>query len=112
MIKTPALRAVVNKAIAALNPRAHYAADTIIGRQRWSGSDLQGKAKKYSYGYSVQRAKAGAALRKAGGWVVAVDRGLLVTAVSIGMDDYGNEIFDTTRGIAVQASAHRARLIK
>jgi len=112
MIKTPALRAVVNAAIAALNPRAHYAADTIVGRQRWSGSDLRGKAKRFGHTYAVQRAKAGAALRRAGGWVVAVDRGLLVTAVSIGVDDYGNEIFDTVRGIAVQASAHRARLIK
>jgi hypothetical protein len=112
MPKTNTLRTVIAAAIAALNPRAHYAADTIVGRQRWSGSDLAGKAKRYSHNYAVQRAKAGAALTKAGGRVVAIDHGLLVTAVAIGQDDYGNLLLDTTKGVAVQASAARARLLR
>jgi hypothetical protein len=111
MIKTNKLATVIAAAIAALNPRANYAADTLMGRQRWSGADLKGKAKKYSYGYAVQRSKAGAALTKAGGSVVAINNGLLVTAVAIGQDDYGNVIFDTPEGLAVQASAARAQLI-
>jgi len=110
-IKTNKLGTVISAAIAALNPRANYAADTIVGIQRWSGADLKGKAKKYSDSYAVQRSKAGAALTKAGGRVVAINNGLRVTAVQVGVDDYGNVIFDTLEGLAVQASAARAKLI-
>jgi len=110
--KTNKLAVVISAALAALNPRAHYAADTIRGRQRWSGSDLKGKAKKFGYGYSVQRDKAYAALRAAGGRIVAINKGLLVTAVQVGVDDYGNMIFDTPKGVAVQISSARARLVR
>ena len=112
MIKTLTLRAVIAAACAALNPRARYAADTITGRQRWSGSDLRGKAKRFGHSYAVQRSKAGAALTKAGGHVIAIDHGLRVTAVFIGQDDYGSAVWDTTRGPAVQTSAARARLVR
>lgn len=54
-------------AAAAASLRGQYARDVVSGRQRWSGSDLRGKARKYGYSYSVQRRKARAALFAAGG---------------------------------------------
>jgi hypothetical protein len=91
--------------------RGQYARDTVAGRQRWSGADLKGKAARYGASYYVQRRKARAALFAAGGCVLTVDHGRDVTAVRVSVDDYGNEVFDTPRGLAVVASAHRARLI-
>ena len=84
-------------AAAAASLRGQYARDCITGRQRWSGSDLRGKARRYGYSYSVQRRKARAALRAAGGVIIAIDHGLLVSAVQIDADSYA-----TSRGVAVR----------
>ena len=84
-------------AAAAASLRGQYARDVVAGRQRWSGSDLRGKARRYGYSYSVQRAKAHAALRAAGGVIIAIDHGLLVSAVQIDADTYA-----TPRGVAVR----------
>ena len=84
-------------AAAAASLRGQYARDVVAGRQRWSGSDLRGKARRYGYSYSVQRRKAHAALIAAGGVIIAIDHGLLVSAVQIDADSYA-----TPRGVAVR----------
>ena len=106
------LQTVITLACAALPVRAMYARDVIHGYQRWSGADLKGKAKRFGAGYARQRSRARTALFNAGGCIVAIDRGLNVTAVQVGTDDMGRTIYATTRGIAVQASADRARLVQ
>ena len=89
------LNTIIAAATASL--RGQYARDCITGRQRWSGSDLRGKARRYGYSYSVQRRKAHAALVAAGGVIIAIDHGLLVSAVQIDADSYA-----TPRGVAVR----------
>jgi len=84
-------------AAAAASLRGQYARDCITGRQRWSGSDLRGKARKYGHSYYVQRRKARAALFAAGGCIIAIDHGLNVSAVRIDADTYA-----TLRGVAVR----------
>ena len=84
-------------AAAAASLRGQYARDVVTGRQRWSGGDLKGKARKYSYSYYVQRRKARAALFAAGGVIIAIDHGLNVSAVAI-----GDDIYLTARGVAVR----------
>ncbi len=84
-------------AIAASTLRGQYAQDVVNGRQRWSGSDLRGKARKYGASYAIQRRKARAALFAAGGVIIAIDHGLNVSAVRIDADSY-----DTLRGIATR----------
>jgi hypothetical protein len=84
-------------AAAAASLRGQYARDVVTGRQRWSGSDLRGKARKYGHTYYVQRRKARAALYRAGGVIIAIDHGLLVSAVQIGEDTYA-----TMRGVAIR----------
>jgi len=84
-------------AAAAASLRGQYARDCITGRQRWSGSDLRGKARKYGHTYYIQRAKARAALYRAGGVIIAIDHGLRVSAVQIDADSYA-----TPRGVAVR----------
>ena len=84
-------------AAAAASLRGQYARDVVSGRQRWSGGDLRGKARKYGYSYSVQRRKAHAALIAAGGCIIAIDHGLLVSAVAIDADSYA-----TSRGVAIR----------
>jgi hypothetical protein len=84
-------------AAAAASLRGQYARDVVTGRQRWSGSDLKGKARKYGYTYARQRAKARAALAAAGGCIIAIDHGLNVSAVAI-----GDDIYLTPRGVAVR----------
>lgn len=84
-------------AAAAASLRGQYARDVVTGRQRWSGSDLRGKARKYGASYAVQRAKARAALYRAGGELIAINHGLIVSAVQIGEDTYL-----TLRGVAVR----------
>ena len=84
-------------AAAAASLRGQYARDCITGRQRWSGSDLRGKARKYSYSYYIQRRKARAALLAAGGCIIAIDHGLNVSAVQI-----GDDIYLTARGVAMR----------
>ena len=84
-------------AAAAANLRGQYARDVVSGRQRWSGGDLKGKARKYGYSYIVQRRKARAALFAAGGVIIAIDHGLNVSAVQI-----GDDIYLTARGVAMR----------
>ncbi len=106
------LQTVITLACASLPVRAQYARAVIEGDQRWSGADLRGKARKFGAGYARQRSRARTALFNAGGCIVAIDRGLNVTAVQVGTDDMGRTIYATTHGIAVQASAERARLVR
>jgi hypothetical protein len=84
-------------AAAAATLRGQYAKDVVNGRQRWSGSDLKGKARRYGHTYAVQRRKARAALFAAGGCIIAIDHGLNVSAVAIDADSYA-----TMRGVAVR----------
>ena len=84
-------------AAAAASLRGQYARDVVTGAQRWSGSDLKGKARKYAYSYAVQRRKARAALFAAGGVIIAIDHGLNVSAVAIDAGSYM-----TARGVAVR----------
>ena len=84
-------------AAAAASLRGQYARDVVSGRQRWSGSDLRGKARKYGHTYAIQRRKARAALFAAGGCIIAIDHGLNVSAVRIDADSYA-----TMRGVAIR----------
>ena len=97
------LQAILAAAAASL--RGQYARDVVSGRQRWSGGDLRGKARKYGYTYYVQRRKARAALFAAGGAIIAIDHGLLVSAVAIDADSYA-----TARGVAIRCGT-RYRVI-
>tara|TARA_R110000868_G_C10574268_1_gene738025 strand:+ start:318 stop:650 length:333 start_codon:yes stop_codon:yes gene_type:complete len=89
------LNTIIAAATASL--RGQYARDCVSGRQRWSGGDLRGKARKYSYNYYIQRRKARAALFAAGGCIIAIDHGLNVSAVAI-----GDDIYLTARGVAMR----------
>ena len=84
-------------AAAAASLRGQYARDVVSGRQRWSGGDLRGKARKYGHSYYIQRRKARAALFAAGGCIIAIDHGLNVSAVQIDACT-----FETLRGMAVR----------
>jgi hypothetical protein len=84
-------------AAAAASLRGQYARDVVTGRQRWSGSDLRGKARKFGHTYAVQRGKARAALYRAGGCIIAIDHGLNVSAIRIDAGSYM-----TLRGVAVR----------
>ncbi len=90
--------AMIDAALARLSKRAHYAADVITGRQAWSGSDLKGKAKQYSAGYSFQRSVAKSALLASGGDVIPIETGALTTALYVGMNDFGDAIYETQFG--------------
>ena len=75
--------------------RGAYAQNVVTGQQRWSGADLRGKAKNYGSTYARQRHKAEKALEAAGGEVVVVEHGRLVTGVALCVDDFGNQIYMT-----------------
>ena len=83
------------------HPKASYAADVILGYQSWSGSDLKGKARKFSMSYYYQRIRAASFFRCSGGLILPVNNGKLISAVYLGQDDYGNAVYDTLQGIAV-----------
>lgn len=102
------INTVISTAQASLGNRSRYALDVVDGGQLWSGADLKGKARKYGASYARQRARASQALYEAGGEVIAIEHGLLVTAVQTGMDCYGNAIYQTTQGVRVQRTAARA----
>ena len=87
------LTEVCDKACAVL--RGAYARAVVTGQQRWSGADLRGKAARYGSSYARQRRKAKKALGAAGGVVVAVEHGRLVTGVALCVDDFGNQIYAT-----------------
>lgn len=95
----------------ASHPRAGYAHDVLNGIQKWSGADLKGKARKFSGGYHRQRQHAAKALRDAGGCIIAINRGRCVTAIYLGADDYGNAIYGTPRGVAIQSTRAQARIV-
>lgn len=105
------LSRVIRDAKATLNPRARYAQAVITGDRLWSGADIKGHAKRWSSSYALQRAKARYAVEAAGGLVLPINHGFLVTAVPVGQDDYGNALYKTTHGTAVQHTAAQARLV-
>lgn len=90
---TNKLAEVCDKACGML--RGAYAQNVVTGQQRWSGADLRGKAKNYGSTYARQRRKAEKALEAAGGEVVVVEHGRLVTGVALCVDDFGNQIYMT-----------------
>ena len=87
---TEQFAAIIEAAIANLNPRAHYARDVIRGHQRWSGADLRGRAKtQFGAAYAEQRDNALRALERAGGTVISIaPHGKRVTAVPLGDGRY------------------------
>lgn len=107
-----AIETICQRACAELSPRQRYASAVIWGSQAWSGADLQGKAKTYSASYARQRDAARRALDDVGGEVRAVDHGRLVTAVCVGVDDYGACVYQTLDGPAVMSTARWCRLLR
>lgn len=111
--------AIINKVLARAseilaerNPRARYAQAVLAGRQNWSGSDLQGKARYYGSSYERGRRLAKQALFEAGGQLAYVGRnGRLVAAVRVGTDDYGNAVYQTELGPAVAGKSIRLQLV-
>lgn len=98
--------------LAERHPRAQYAQAVLAGRQNWAGSDLRGKARQYSSSYARGRQYAARALRDAGGSLAYVGRnGRLVAAVQVGMDDYGNVVYQTELGPAVAGKSIRLQLV-
>lgn len=89
----------IRRAAAMLSPRQRYARAVLEGRQSWSGGDLRGAAKNWS-SYARQRAAARAALVKAGGCLLRVEHGRLVSAVRVCTDDFGRVIYATGDGFA------------
>lgn len=98
--------------LAERNPRAQYAKDVLAGNQNWSGSDLRGKARYYGASYARGRKYAAQALFEAGGSLAYVGRnGRLVAAVRVGMDDYGNAVYQTELGPAVAGKSSRLQVV-
>ena len=98
--------------LAGRNPRAQYAQAVLAGKQNWAGSDLRGKARQYSASYERGRRLAKQALIDAGGSLAYVGRnGRLVAAVQVGMDDYGNALYQTELGPAVAGKGSRLQLV-
>lgn len=103
------LNRIIKEACNMLRSRQEYARDVLRGRQRWSGADLQGKARRYGGGYARQRKYAAEALYDVGGCIVALRQsGRLLSAVYVGMDDYGTALYELHRGI-LTADALRKR---
>lgn len=98
--------------LAKRNPRAQYAQDVLAGTQTWSGADLRGKARHYGASYARGRRHAARALVDAGGDLAYVGRnGRLVAAALVGMDDYGNAVYQTQIGPAVAGRGNRLQLV-
>jgi hypothetical protein len=91
----------------AQHPRAGYAHDVLTGHQAWSGADLRGIARRYGAEYARQRRHAATALAAAGGIIIATERGRLLTAAPQCIDDFGNQVFVTRRGLAMPNSTGR-----
>lgn len=88
--------------------RSDYAKDVLYGRQRWSGNDLRGKARKYGAGYAQRRRYASQAWFEAGGCIVGRRcDGLLISAVAVGQDDFGNALFQVRDGRTINPDALR-----
>lgn len=95
--------------------RSQYAQDVIMGGQAWSGADLQGNAARYGKGYKLQRRNAQYAWLSChpDTYIVACGNGgKLRSAIAIGMDDYGNMLFRTSRGVYVPRARKSQRLVK
>lgn len=80
---------LLTRAEARISEKQGYARDVLYGRQRWSGADLQGKAKKYGAWYAEQREEAGYALKEAGGFIIHRENGLICAAMQIGVGESG-----------------------
>lgn len=105
------LESIQQDAISRLRPRQQYARRVILGEQRWSGGDLRGSSKQWA-SYWRQRLEAREAFLAAGGELVALKGGAIVGAVTVGVDDYGNVVFETTDGAAILRAADRAVLAR
>ena len=101
-----------SKILAERHPRAQYAQDVLAGNQNWAGPDLRGKARHYGSSYERGRQYAKRALFEAGGQLAYVGRnGRLVAAVRVGIDDYGNALYQTQLGPAVAGKGIRLQLV-
>lgn len=60
--------------------KSEYAKDVLYGYQRWSGSDLRGKASTFGARYARMRQRAEIALSKVGGFLVPLHTGKLIAA--------------------------------
>lgn len=104
------LRQIQERAVARLRPRQRYARDVILGQQRWSGSDIRGKARGF-VSYLWQRLDARKAFLSAGGELIALKSGLIVGATQTCTDDFGNVIYETTEGFARPYHGDRCELL-
>ena len=75
-----------------------YAMACVCGDRSWSGSDLQGLAKKYGGGYWRARDRARKVVEAAGGCIIPVERGRLVTAALYRTAGDGTKYYQTTAG--------------
>ena len=92
---------------------AVYAANILLGLRTWSGSDLQGKARRYSRCYKDRRADALDGLEYAGGCLIKIaPSGKYAAAVYIGQDDFGDAIYQTYYGVALTQSDTYCKLIE
>ena len=93
--------------------RSTYAADVIMGYQEWSGSDLKGKAKAFGGSYARARSRARVAVQRAGGLILPTGcHGRLMLCASVGMDEWGNALFQTEAGPAVAGASSKLQLIE
>jgi hypothetical protein len=84
--------------------RSEYARDVVRGTQSLSGSDLKGKAKKFSASYHDQRIKAYWAVVNTGmgdAFNLKFQRNRRVFGAYCGQDDYGNALVDTDYGTKI-----------
>jgi hypothetical protein len=99
MTKFEQTLSTAESALIAASPRAGYALDVLRGRQLWSGADLKGNAKKFGASYAGQRVRAAYIWRDAGGIVApSGDNGKRLSFVQIGIDDFGNGIYQSRSG--------------
>lgn len=97
---TEIVNRLADRAIAAMPLRCTYGIAVLQGAQNWSGSDLQGKARRYGASYMHARQVALTRLLSVGGMVLTVENNKMLTAVPVCVDDYGNEVYATRRGFA------------
>jgi len=88
-----AYQEMVGRTQASIKKPSNYLSDILSGNQLLSGSDLMGKAKTYGSYYYRQRKIALTAWTAQGGTETKTDDGTRELAVAIGMDDFGNALF-------------------
>lgn len=92
---------------------AAYAAHVLLGLRTWSGSDLQGMARRYGKSYKDRRDDALDGLEYAGGCLIKLaPSGKNAAAVYIGQDDFGNAIYQTYYGVALTQSCTNCKLME